>query len=280
MIKTVIDSHFLLDGGAMNGIVPRIIWSKQHPPDKRGRIQMVSRVILYKDTKQGRLWLIDAGLGDGWDAKQIDIYGIRKVNGGLVRQLVDLGIHPENVTDIVLTHLHFDHCAGVITHAGGSIGLSFPKAKIYIQRKQLQWALSPSLKDAGSYRQEDIRYLASSENLVTIEGTKNLSESICVSPLFGHTEAMQTVTIQRSEKTYISAADLIPMFSHIRLNWIMAYDNQPILTLEEKERFLNSAVQKESIVISAHDHHTPVARIMKTAENQFQYEKIENLDFE
>ncbi len=263
----------------MNGIVPRAIWEKQHPPDDRGRIQMVSRVTLFKDVKHGRLWLIEAGLGNGWTTKQMDIYGIKKVDGGLIGQLANLGIRSEDVTDVILTHLHFDHCAGVVTHEEGSTKLSFPKAKTYIQKKQLKWALKPTLKDLGSFREDDIKFLASSKNLILLEGPANLSDTISVKPLDGHTAAMQTVSIFHVDQTHVIAADLIPFFSHIRLPWIMAYDNYPILTLEEKKRFLKTAVQKEFIVISVHDPLTPAAIILETRENQFQYEKVERLHF-
>ena len=270
MLTTIVDAHFLLDGGAMNGIVPRALWSRPHPPDADNRIDLVMRLTLFEEKASGRLWLVEAGMGDGWDEKETGIYGIRKVDGGAVPQLRRRGIAPEDVTDLILTHLHWDHCAGAFTHEGGSIRLTFPRARLHVQRRQLDWALSPPLKDAGSYRAEDMALLASSPGLTLADGEAALSPAVSVAPLFGHTDGMQTVSIREGGETFVVAADLVPMFSHVRIPWVMAYDNRPLVTIEEKTRFLEEAAGRGWTVISVHDADTAAARIRRTGEGRYE----------
>jgi len=274
VIRTIVDSSVMLDGGAMNGIVPLPLWSKLHPPDDRGRIEMVSRVTVFRDDASGRVWLVEAGMGDGWDGKQIDIYAIAKMGGGLSAQLGEMGISAEDVTDVVLTHLHFDHAAGAVTHVNGRTRLAFPKATIFIQRSQMDWALSPSVKDAGSYREKDIEYLASCPNVVLLDGSADLSTSVSVTSLRGHTEGMQIVSIWEQGHEYVVAADLIPFFSHVRIPWIMAYDNQPIVTAAEKAAFLKRAASRALTVISVHDAQTAAARIEEVGDSQYRYAPV------
>jgi glyoxylase-like metal-dependent hydrolase (beta-lactamase superfamily II) len=275
MIRTITDSHFLLDGGSMNGIVPRVLWVKAHPPDERGRITLASRVTLLEEKASGRIWLVDAGMGNGWSGKLADIYGIEKVEGGLAEQLAGRGVSPEDITDLVLTHLHFDHSAGAVARENGRMRSAFPNAKIYVQKKQMQWALSPSVKDAGSYRKEDVEFIAASKHLVLVEGPERLSDSVSVRPVYGHTEGMQTVSLERDEKTFVVASDLIPMFSHVNIPWVMAFDNHPLVTIEEKRTFLEEAVKRDWTVISGHDAHAPAARIRKTGEDKFEYTPVD-----
>ena len=274
MIRTIVDSTIMLDGGAMNGIVPLPLWSKPHPPDDRGRIEMASRVTVFRNDASGRIWLVEAGMGDGWDGKQIDIYGIAKVGGGLTAQLGAMGISSEDVTDVILTHLHFDHAAGALTHENGRTRLTFPRANIFVQRSQMDWALSPSVKDAGSYRERDIEYLASCPNVMLLDGSGDLSASVSVTSLRGHTEGMQTVSIREQGQEFVVAADLIPLFSHVRIPWIMAYDNQPIVTAAEKAAFLKRAASQGWTVVSVHDAQTAAARIEEAGDNQYRYAPV------
>jgi glyoxylase-like metal-dependent hydrolase (beta-lactamase superfamily II) len=275
MIRTIVDSRIMLDGGAMNGIVPLPLWSRPHPPDSRGRIQMVTRTTLFSEEDSDRTWLVETGMGDGWDEKQMDIYAIEKIGGGLVGQLRAMGISPEDVTDLILTHLHFDHAAGTLTHDKGQTRLTFPKANIFIQRSQMDWALSPSIKDAGSYRSQDVEYLASCPNVVLLDGSCDLSESVSVTAHRGHTEGMQTVAIREKGQDFVVAADLVPLFSHVRIPWIMAYDNEPVVTVREKTVFLKQAAGEGWIVISVHDAEAPAAKIEEVGENQFRHAVFE-----
>ena len=254
----------------MNGIVPRALWSKPHPPDDQGRIELVMRVTLFEEKEAGLLWLVEAGMGDGWSEKETGMYAIEKLEGGIAAGIEKLGIAASDVTGLVLTHLHFDHCAGAFTRRGGKPRLAFPNAKIYVQRRQMDWALSPPLKDQGSYRAGDMELLASSPNLVLLDGEARLSDAVSVSPLYGHTDGMQTVTLRSGGGTYVVAADLIPMFSHVRIPWVMAYDNFPLTTMEEKKKFLEQAAAESWTLISVHDAACEAARIRKTGDLRFE----------
>ena len=275
MLKPITDSEIYLDGGAMNGVVPRTLWSKHSPPDARGRIKLVTRCVLFRDTARGRTWLIDTGMGDGWDEKSQRIYGITKVSGGLPTSLKTAGIAPADVTDVVLTHLHFDHCAGTVTHDGDTVRLAFPKARIHIQKKQLEWALKPSLKDRASYRQDDLSCIAASTQLVLHDGAAQLSPGVSVTPCNGHTAGMQTVTLHSAGTDYVFAADLIPIFSHIRIPWVMAYDNYPVTTMEEKRAFLDRAAALGQVIISAHDPVTEAGRVKRIEANRYELMPVE-----
>ncbi|MFH1435439.1 MAG: MBL fold metallo-hydrolase [Pseudomonadota bacterium] len=266
MIRAIVDCEFLLDGGAMNGIVPRALWKKHHPPDDEGRIELVCRCHVFEDKKDGRLWLVEAGMGDGWSEKERQIYGIRPVEGGvtIASGLKKIGYAADDVTDLVLTHLHFDHAAGAVTREDGRTRLTFPRAAIHVQRSQLDWALAPSARDADSFRPDDVKFLASSKNLALVDGAKKLSDTVSVDPFYGHTQGMQTVTIRCSGGTVVVAADLIPIFSHVRIPWVMAYDNHPLKTIEEKTRFLRQAEDLGWIIASVHDAKIPAATIPLT----------------
>jgi len=274
MLTTLIDSEIHLDGGAMNGVVPRPLWSKHTPPDEQGRIKLVTRCVLFKEERQGRIWLIETGMGNGWDGKSQRIYGITKVNGGLLPGLAEIGMAPEEITDIVLTHLHFDHSAGTVIHGNDAVRLAFPKARIHAQKQQMEWARNPSQKDRASYRPADLCCIAASEQLVLHDGPTQLSPAVSVNPYHGHTAGMQTVTLRWDGVDYVFAADLIPIFSHIRLPWVMAYDNHPVTTVEEKHAFLDKAAALGQVIISAHDPVTAAGRIGVAEPGRYQLDPV------
>jgi len=273
MFVTIVDSDFWLDGGAMHGIVPRPLWEKRHPPDDRGRIRMVSRVLLYEEAREGRLWLVEAGVGDGWDAKKVEIYGMRPEGGGLAGELRALGRSPDDVTDVVLTHLHFDHAAGAVTRAGGEARPAFPRARIHVQRRQLEWALRPHAKDAGSYRAGDAQALAASPLLATADGEARLSPTVSVAPVEGHTAAMQVVTIEAGDGRVVQVvSDLVPTFAHLRPAWVMAYDNNPLVSVDEKRAFLARAAARRHVLVSVHDAQQAAVTIRAAAPDLYEAE--------
>jgi len=275
MIKLILDSIFFLDGGAMMGIVPRVLWSKFHEPDERGRIRLASRVVLFEEKTSGRLWLIESGMGNGWDKKNMDIYGIEKVDGGVSGQLTSMGLSPEDVTDIILTHLHFDHSAGLVSYCDdGKPELTFPSAKIHVQEKQLRWALNPSIRDALSFRKKDIEFLTANGQINLLDGDCHLSDSVSVTCFFGHTDAMQGVKIETESGIFVVPGDLIPVFSHVRLPWIMAYDNRPLITVEEKKKFLHDAHRGEWVILSVHDEKIPSAKIIQKDDGRYDIEVV------
>ncbi len=275
MIKTIVDSMFRLDGGAMNGIIPRPLWAKHHTPDDRGRIQMVVRCTVFKENSTGRVWLFEAGMGNNWDPKKTDIYDIKFIDGGITGGLQKLGIKTDDITDVVFTHLHFDHAAGAINHNAEKLTLTFPNAKLHVQKKHFEWAKFPSMKDGGSFFNNDILCMESSGKLNLINGNLELSEAVSVNVYNGHTEGMQTIHIKHDGKTYVVAGDLLPLFSHVKIPWIMAYDNFPIITAREKIEFLKKAAKGDWIIISVHDARFSAAKIRELGPNKYETIPIE-----
>ncbi|MGA9116168.1 MAG: MBL fold metallo-hydrolase, partial [Bacteroidota bacterium] len=240
-----------LDGGAMFGVVPRVLWERSHPPDSLNRIAMVSRVLLI--SAPGRKILIDTGSGTKLTSRAADIYGVDRCRSDLRRVLRDAGTDPEEVTDVVLTHLHFDHAGGGTVREGGEAVPAFPRAAYHVQREQWNAALHPTERDRASYLPEDFLPLDRHGRLALLDGEGELFPGIHIRVFHGHTAAMQCPVVSDGRTTLVHAADLIPMTGHIRLPWIMAYDLQPLVTLREKKALLAEACEKEWMLFFQHD---------------------------
>jgi glyoxylase-like metal-dependent hydrolase (beta-lactamase superfamily II) len=251
--------RFALDGGAMFGIVPRPLWERPSPPDEQGRIALALRLLLIRG--RGRTWLIDTGIGDKFDPKSNTIY---RIEGAMLPDaaLEAAGFDPKDVTDVILTHLHFDHAGGT-TRADGS--LVFPRARHYVQRVQWEWAQHPSMKDRGSYRAEDFRALTGQVTL--LEGRGDLAPGIEVLPVDGHTPAMQLPRIHGDGKSVLYCADLVPTAAHVRAPWIMAYDNEPMKTAAEKVELLGRAAEEGWILFLEHDARHAAVRVRRGAKD-------------
>lgn len=260
--ETLIDGHFALDGGSMFGVVPRVLWERSNAPDERNRIALVSRLLLLRGGS--RVILVDTGLGDRWSDKERDIYAIRRDGPDVVAGLAERGVSREQVSDVILTHLHFDHAAGTVRRgASGALELTFPQARHHLQRRHWEWALSPTPKDSASFRPEDFRVLGESPRLQLVDGPLELFPGIELLPLDGHTAAMQAVRVRGPEATLLYAADLVPTSTHVRLPFVMAYDNRPLRTLEEKERLLPRAAAEGWILVLEHDPETCACRLVR-----------------
>jgi len=260
--------RFALDGGAMFGIVPRPLWERPCPPDPQGRIELALRLLLIRG--KGRTWLVDTGIGDKFDEKSNSIY---RIEGAMLpdEALRRAGFDPADVTDVLLTHLHFDHAGGT-TRADGS--LVFPRARHYVQRVQWEWAQRPSMKDRGSYRPEDFRVLAGQVTL--LEGRGDLAPGIEVLPVDGHTPAMQLPLIRGDGKAVFYCADLVPTAAHARAPWIMAYDNEPMKTAAEKVELLGRAAAEGWILFLEHDARYAGIRVRRGAKD---FEMMEGVAF-
>ncbi|MBI5487486.1 MAG: MBL fold metallo-hydrolase [Deltaproteobacteria bacterium] len=262
-LLTIVDAEFALDGGSMMGVVPRALWQKQHPPDARNRIPLVSRFAVVDDPGAGRLWLLDCGLGRDWSPKQLDLYDIRPRGADARALLRDAGFDPDSVTDVVLTHLHFDHAGGLAKRdAAGKLTLAFPAARHHVQASHLAWARSPTAKDAGSFRADHVALLEASGRVNPVDGSASLGGAVAVRALRGHTPGLQLPLVEADGGPYLFLADLVPVWSHLRLPWIMAYDNEPLVTLEEKRALLEEAASRGWVLISEHDP----SEAMKTLE--------------
>lgn len=258
-VETMIDGRFALDGGSMFGVVPRVLWQRSNAPDERNRIPLASRLLLLRG--HDRVVLVDTGLGERWSDKERDIYAIRSEDGGVAGALAARGLQPDDVTDVILTHLHFDHAAGTVVGEGVRARLRFANARHYLQRRHWDWAWSPTRKDTASFRRADFEALRDHPRLELLEGPAEALPGVRLLPLHGHTRAMQAVQVTGGGETLLYAADLVPTATHLRLPFIMAYDNEPLVTLQEKERLLGRAAREGWILVLEHDPETAAVRL-------------------
>jgi len=247
----ILTSQFRLDGGAMFGIIPKILWNKKMPSDKLNRIQMVTRSLLLV-SKDKRI-LIDTGNGDKWQEKFKKIYEIDTTQVSLDSSLTDVGFTAEDITDVICTHLHFDHIGGNTKIENGKIIPSFPNAKYWMSDVNWKVANSPSEKDQGSFMQDDWSVLAENNMINFVSGTEQFLPNIDIIISNGHTLGMMLPKISDNNNTLVYGADLIPTSSHIPLSWVMAYDVQPIITIKEKKQFYRDAVDNNWILFFEHD---------------------------
>ncbi len=253
--------NFALDGGAMFGVVPRTLWAKSNPPDEKNRITLAARVLLL--VGGGRRILVDAGNGSKFNEKFTAIYRIDSSRTSLPGSLQRHGLSPTDITDVVLTHLHFDHAGGSTMRVDGRVVPTFPRARYYVQRAHWEAALHPTERDHASFFPEDFVPLRESGLLEFTDGEGEVIPGIRVRVLNGHTTALQSPIISDGRTTLFYCADLFPTTSHLPLPWIMAYDLRPLVTLEEKRRTLKDAVENGWIFFYEHDPVTAAARLRR-----------------
>lgn len=245
-VRALVESRFRLDGGAMFGVVPKPLWSRAFPADERNRIGLVCRVLLLEVA--GRVVLVDAGMGDAWSDEERDIYALAP-DGGLDAALASAGRSASEVTDVVLTHLHFDH-AGGIARADGA--LRFPTATHHVQAAHLAWARAPSPKDAGSFRRATMAAIERAR-LRLLDGPGGVLPGVEAELSGGHTEALQVLTIAAHAGPVVFAADLVPTHAHVHPPWMMAYDNHPIRCLAEKTALFTRLAASGARLVLEHD---------------------------
>lgn len=250
-VSAVTAERFRLDGGAMFGVVPRTLWSRSHAPDDRNRIRMVTRCLLARG--EGRVVLVDTGLGAGWSDKERDIYAIENGERSILGAIARKGVTPGMVTDVVLTHLHFDHAGGAVARRGGRLEPSFPNARYHVQEAQLRWAQSPTERDRRSFRPDDFMPLVSDGRMVTADGPAEIAPGLFVEPTRGHTVGHQIVRFGEGRGAVVHCGDLIPTASHVPVPWVMAYDLSPLVTMQEKRDLLARAADREWILVLEHD---------------------------
>jgi len=266
-INLIDTGDFALDGGAMFGVVPKNLWSKAyHAPDEQNRIPMKACALLVRGSFHGkeRVILIDTGNGNKFPEKLAAIYKIDHSRTSLERSLAAHSVAPADVTDVILTHLHFDHAGGATSLVGGKIVPKFPNAKYYVQKDHLAWAQSPADKDRASFMKDDFEPLRAEGLLELVDGDGELFEGITLVQAHGHTSALQTIKIQRGEQKIFYPADLIPTTAHVPVPYVMAYDNHPLQTIEEKKRVLPELSEDGWIVVFQHDGFVNAAMIDRT----------------
>ncbi len=273
-VHEVSDGNILLDGGAMFGVVPRPLWEKRFPPDDRNRITCALRCLLIKDGP--RTILIDDGAGPRWDGKHKDMYGLVST-GGVDAALAKAGVDRFAVTDVVLTHLHFDHAGGTTRSEKGELALSFPNATYHLQRRHWRWAHHPTDKDAGSFRPEDFAPLEKSGRLHLLEGNTELYPGVHLVVSEGHTVGLQLVRLEAEDKTLFYCSDLVPTTAHLRPAWVAAYDLYPLTTIEEKKQLLAQALEEEWILFLEHDPHVAACTVKDDGDGHLVVKEVVSL---
>ncbi len=243
--------HFKLDGGAMFGVVPKSMWNKINPADENNMCSWALRCLLIED--EGRLVLVDTGMGNKQDEK---FFGHYYMHGDdtLEKSLAKHDFTKNDITDVILTHLHFDHCGGAIEKVDDKLVPAFKHATYWSNARHWQWATEPNDREKASFLKENILPIQQSGKLKFIEDHPNdFLANIIIRQVFGHTEAMMLPQINYKGKTILYMADLLPSAGHIPLPYVMAYDMFPLTTLNEKKSFLTEAQQNDYVLFFEHD---------------------------
>ena len=255
--------NFKLDGGAMFGVVPKSIWEKTNPADEKNMIEMSMRCLLIEDGN--RLILIDTGLGNKQSDKFFGYYYLFG-NFSLDSSLAKHGFHRDDITDVFLTHLHFDHCGGVIQWNDNRSGYipAFKNAKVWSNDRHWKWAIKPNFREKASFLKENIIPIEENGQLNFIH--RNAKDQIGFDVIFvdGHTEKQMLPKISYKGKTIVFMADLLPTVGHIPLPYVMGYDTRPLLTIKEKQVFLNEAADNNFYLFLEHDAHNEICTVQHT----------------
>ena len=250
-LYTIETGMFKLDGGAMFGVVPKTIWNKLNPADENNLCSWSLRCLLVQEGN--RLVLIDNGIGDKQSEKFFSHYYLHG-DDTLDKSLAKHGFSKDDITDVILTHLHFDHCGGSIVREGDKLVPAFRNATFWSNERHWQWATEPNDREKASFLKENILPIKESGQLRFIENNAgDFPDFISVRQVFGHTEAMMLPMMKYKGKTLIYMADLLPSAAHIPLPYVMAYDMFPLTTLNEKKSFLTEAQQNDYILFFEHD---------------------------
>ncbi|PWN07337.1 MBL fold metallo-hydrolase [Rhodohalobacter mucosus] len=256
--------RFMLDGGAMFGVVPKTLWSRQIPADDKNRIPMAMRCLLVKSMNTGRIYLVDNGSGNKFSEKMIGIYGLDYEHSDLISSLGQAGVQPEEVTDMVFSHLHFDHCGGTTEYdESGNLTEVFPNARYHVNKRHWETANHPNAREKASFFAENLEPIEKSGRLNLVNDRHTFEDGFTTLPMDGHTIGQQLPVLSDSKRTVIFAADLLPTFAHVPLPWVMGYDMVPVQTLEEKEAFLDEAVEKGWFLFLEHDASNEVITVKK-----------------
>ncbi|MEO0025196.1 MAG: MBL fold metallo-hydrolase [candidate division WOR-3 bacterium] len=264
------DGYFGLDGGAMFGVVPKPLWEKINPPDDYNRIRLALRPLLVVTPKE-RI-LIDAGIGDKYDEKFAERYRVEKTST-LLDTLKIAGFEPRDISLVILTHLHFDHCGGATKREGTRVLPTFPEARYIVQAVEWQEAIAPNRRSRASYLPENFLPIQESGQLELINGSCEIVAGVELIHTGGHTRGMQVVKLHNGQDTAIFWSDMIPTRGHIPVPYIMGYDLFPLESMEQKEKLLNQAVVEGWISFLEHDPEVIAGKIHHENE-KYRFEEI------
>ncbi len=250
-LYTINTGNFKLDGGAMFGVVPKSLWNKINPADSNNLCSWSMRCLLIEDGN--RLILVDNGIGDKQEEKFFGHYYLHG-DDTLDKSLAALGFSRNDITDVILTHLHFDHCGGSVVREGDKLVTAFKNATYWSNQRHWKWATEPNDREKASFLKENILPIQESGQLKFIEtAAADFPKNIMIRQVFGHTEAMMLPQMTYKGRTILYMADLLPSVGHIPLPYVMAYDMFPLTTLNEKKNFLTEAQQQDFVLMFEHD---------------------------
>ncbi len=268
--RTLESGYFGLDGGAMFGTVPKTLWSKTNPADDRNRIRLGLRLLLLEG--HGRRVLVDTGIGHKFSAKSEDIYAVDHSQHTLEGALAACGLTVDDVSDCVLTHLHFDHAGGATRREDDRLLPRLPRARYYVQRSNYENAIRPNARERASYLPENFAPLKEAGLLTLWEGRQSPWPGLKIWTADGHTRGQQFVRLEGGGEVLYYVADLIPTASHVRIPFVMGYDVEPLRTMEEKSAFLARACEERAWVCLEHDPELALARPARR-ESDFAWEE-------
>ena len=260
-VEIIPDTEFHLDGGAMFGVIPRNLWARVCPPDDQNRIRMNMNCV-FVDTGKEKI-LIETGIGQKWTSKQSAMYGIDRKQSLPETLREKTGVAHDQITIVVNTHLHFDHAGGNTNwDSSGKLEPTFPNARYFVSRAELQHAEEPSERDRASYLPENWKPLAESGQLETKEANYEVVPGLKMENWPGHNRTMQCWRLRVGTETIFGFADLVPMRAHVKLPWIMGYDLYPVETLESKKKLLPQAVSEGWICLFYHEPENSLCRLV------------------
>ena len=265
------DGPFLLDGGAMFGVIPKPLWEKQAPPDARNRIRLTMNCLLVRTA--GQWVLIEAGAGDKLDGKRRDIFGIGE-GSRLLGSMAELGVQPQDISLVLNTHLHFDHCGWNTRLVDGRLAPTFPNARYAVQRGELEWAGHPSERDRGSYFAENFAPIEEAGKWWLLEGDGEVAPGIRVFRVPGHNRDMQCVRLDGGGRTIFLPVDLCPTHHHIPVPWVMSFDLYPLQTMENKKKWLAEAARGGWLCVLCHDAESPCG-YLREREGKYTFEPVD-----
>jgi len=260
-LLTLDTGFFKLDGGAMFGVVPKPLWNKLNPADEQNRCRWAMRCLLLE--AEGRLLVVDTGIGNKQDAKFFGHYDLHG-DASLLDSIRRAGYSETDVTDVLLTHLHFDHVGGAVGREGDMLRPVFPNASYYTHTAHWDWAIHPNPREKASFLRENLLPLQESGQLQFVDQTRLPFAGVELIFVDGHTEKMALPVFRLGSRTVIFMADLIPSSAHVPLPYVMSYDVRPLLTMEEKAQLLEQAAREEWILVFEHDPVHEAATVVQT----------------
>ncbi len=253
--------YFKLDGGAMFGVVPKSLWQRTNPADESNLCSWAMRCLLI-DTGE-RVILIDNGIGDKQSDRFFSHYYLHG-DDSLLKSLASNGYHPDDITDMFLTHLHFDHCGGGVVRKGDGFEMVFKNATYWTNKAHWKWATEPNPREKASFLKENLLPMLDSGQLKYIDEEGELFPDFHIRFYSGHTDAQMIPFIKYKGKTIVFVADLLPSSGHIPLAYVMGYDTRPLITLKEKKEFLDEAAENDYILFLEHDNYNECCTVTMT----------------